>query len=122
MVVRAMLSSSLANPLLLFLSDMKFFLLFLLGLSLAGCKTYHEKFVKLDSTGATNYVFVVRYSTWFVRGSAGALSTSTQMEDLVRSVDLRAVSTQVDSQGIEAAGGAVGSVVGKAVSSAAGKP
>lgn len=79
---------------------------------LTGCQTYNERFTYYDPAGATNHTVHVSYRTFLTFGEASKLSTSTQTEEFIRTVNAEGITVKGDSEAISALGSAIGETVG----------
>ena len=89
--------------------------LVLLGIAswlLTGCQTYNERFTYYDPAGTTNHTVHVSYRTILTFGEASKLSTSTQTEEFIRTVNAEGVTVKGDSEALRALGSAIGETAG----------
>lgn len=97
-------------------------LILILSLTVTGCTSYSERFTKFNDDGSTNHVVNVTHRTFLIVGKAAKLTTETQTEDFIRSVNAEDLSVKGDAESIKALGASIGEVVGQALKSSAGIP
>jgi len=97
-------------------------LFFVAAFLLSGCVSYNERFTYYDPVGATNHTVHVSYRTFLTFGEAAKLSTSTQTEEFIRTVNAEGVIVKGDSEAIRALGSAIGEAAATAVKASTGIP
>lgn len=70
---------------------------------LTGCQTYHERFIYLNpSTGETNHIVDVGFTSCLMFGSAARLKTETQTGEFIRNVNADGLVVKPDAESVKA--------------------
>ena len=68
---------------------------------ICGCTTYREQFTYYGP-GGTNHTVSISHNTFLIFGQAAKLSTETQTEEFIRTVNAQGVSLRTDADAVKA--------------------